>query len=368
MANDVLSVAEKYMKRRRFATAIKILEGRSEIYEDNFEYNIMLAISCLYAGDIGVASSYFQKARRIKLTDTRLLLGQAAIFLRRGDTDRALQYYLEIRENDPNNKTAKDAIEFIRVKGDYDTICRWVDSGRIEQFYPPLGTNPEKIALIVFPVIACLLGFLLVFFLVPGKKPYKKERLDLSVLELSIEEKKSAQERDLSKESIHYILSDKEITQGYEKALDYFQNNRDNAAQVEINRILNSNASNQIKQKAKILSGYLTEPTFDSISDVPSYNQVNENPLLYINTWVSWSGRVSDLILDNNSISCRLLVGYEKMKNIDGIVTLKFNTNPEIVSDLPLRVLAKISTDEEGKIYLQGKAIYQSIHDGLENK
>lgn len=368
MANDVLSVAWKYIKRRRFATAIKLLEGRSEIYEDNFEYNIMLAISCLYAGDIGVASSYFQKARRIKLTDTRLLLGQAAIFLRRGDTDRALQYYLEIKENDPNNKTADEAIEFIRTKGDYDTICRWVDSGRIEQFYPPLGFNPDKLLFILYPFIACILGIVLVLILSPGKKVVKTTRLDLSNLELTLDEKKSAQERDLTKEAIHYILSDKEITQGYEKALEYFQNNRDNAAQVEINRIVNSNASTQIKQKAKILSGYLTEPTFDSISDVPSYNQVNEEPLLYLNTWVSWSGRISDVQIENNNFSCRLLIGYEKMKNIDGIVTLKFDENQNIITDLPLRVLAKISADNEGKIFLQGKAVYQSVHDGLENK
>lgn len=368
MTKDVLSVAWTYIKRRRFATAIKLLEGRSEIYEDNFEYNVMLAICCLYAGDIGVASSYFQKARRIKLTDTRLLLGQAAIFLRRGDTDRALQYYLEIKEYDPGNKTADEAIEFIRTKGDYDTICRWVDSGRIEQFYPPIGVNPDKILFITLPIAACIMGIALVFMIVPAKKVYKSDRVDLSVLELTTDERKSAQERDLSKEAIHYILTDKEITQGYEKALDYFQNHRDNAAQVEINRIVNSNASAQIKQKAKILSGYLTDPTFDSITDAPSYNQVNENPLLYVNTWVSWSGRISDAKIENNVFSCRLLIGYEKMKNIDGIVTLKFDENQNIITDLPLRVLAKISVDDEGKIFLQGKAIYQSIHDGLENK
>ena len=63
--------------------------GEKEIYEDNYEFYLTLGIACLYVGDIGAASSYFQLARRIKLTDTRLLMGQAAIFLRRGDTARA---------------------------------------------------------------------------------------------------------------------------------------------------------------------------------------------------------------------------------------------------------------------------------------
>src|SRR5574344_1752879 len=148
MAKDALSLAWNGMKCRHFATAIKRLESRADVYEENFEYYLTLGIACLYVGDIGASSSYFQMARRIKLTDTRLLLGQAAIFLRRGDTARALQYYLEILENDPQNKTADEAVEFIRVDGKYDTICRWVDAGKIEQFYAPLGANPDRRAML----------------------------------------------------------------------------------------------------------------------------------------------------------------------------------------------------------------------------
>ena len=73
MAQDALTIAWRFMRRRKFATAIKLLEARQEIYEDNFEYYVILGIACLYVGDIGSSSSYFQRARKIKLTDTRLL-------------------------------------------------------------------------------------------------------------------------------------------------------------------------------------------------------------------------------------------------------------------------------------------------------
>ena len=79
MAKDALSLAWLDMRRRRFATTIKRLEAKKDIYDENFEYYLTLGIACLYVGDIGASSSYFQLARRIKLTDTRLLLGQAAI-------------------------------------------------------------------------------------------------------------------------------------------------------------------------------------------------------------------------------------------------------------------------------------------------
>ena len=95
MAKDVISRAWNCMCCRNFSEAVTILEAKSEIYENDFEFYILLAIAFLYIGDFGSASSNLQKARRIKMTDTRLLLGQAIIFLRRGDTKRALQYYLD---------------------------------------------------------------------------------------------------------------------------------------------------------------------------------------------------------------------------------------------------------------------------------
>ena len=361
MVQDALTIAWKFMRRRKFATAINILEARRDIYEENFEYYVLLGIACLYVGDIGSSVTYFANARKIKLTDTRLLLGQAAIFLRRGDTDRALQYYLEITGNDPNNKTAKNAIEFIRTRGDYDTICRWVDTGRIEQFYPPLGVNPEKIAAITIPAVCFVLGVALVFALLPRKNLYKGERRDLTELTLSADEKNNAQEKDLSGQTYGFILNDKQISKSYVAAMEYFQSHRDNAAQVEINRILNSNASVSIKQKARVLMSYLEEPTFDTLTDNPSYGAVESEPSLYLDTWVSWGGKVTNAVInENGSYTCQLLVGYETGEVVEGIVTVNFASAPNIMPDQPVKILGKITTQDK-KLVLEGRAVYQRI-------
>lgn len=365
MAQDALTIAWRFMRRRKFATAIKLLEARQDVYEDNFEYYVILGVACLYVGDIGSSSSYFQLARKIKLTDTRLLLGQAAIFLRRGDTDRALQYYMEVKENEPANKIALNAIEFIRTRGDYDTICRWVDTGRIEQFYPPLGINPEKVAAITAPCICFILGIALVLAFFPRKNYYRGERLDLTELSLTADEKSNAQEKDLSGQTYGYILSDKQISKAYLDAMDYFQSHRDNAAQVEINRLLNSNASLSIKKKAQVLMNYLEEPTFDTLTDNPSYKAVEAEPALYLDAWVSWGGKITNAVVyEDCSYSCQLLVGYESGEVVEGIVTVRFASEPNITPDQPVKILGKIST-QDSKIYLQGRAIYQSIKGGL---
>jgi tetratricopeptide (TPR) repeat protein len=363
MSRSVLDTARMLLKRRRFSAAITMLEGASDRYRDNFEYYLTTGIACLYVGDLGSANSYFQEARHIRTTDTHLLLAQAVMFMRRGDTDRAVQYYLDILDNEPGNKIALSALEFIRTKGTYETICRWADSGKLLQFYPPLGINPDIIIRIAVSACAGIaIGFLLVNVLRPRPSPASGPRADLSKFVLSVDEQRNAQEKDLTGAVYRYILSDKQIKKSYENAQVYFQNFRDNAAQVEINRILNSNASLSIRQKARMLMEYLSEPTFDSLTDNYSYEQVASDPNLYLGCWVSWSGRITNAVSQGQSYKCDLLVGYEDMKRVEGIAPLSFDEapSPPIEGDRPVKVLAKIGIDD-GKLSLDGRSVYQPV-------
>lgn len=370
MSQDVLTVAWKYMCLRDFSTAIKLLESKYETYENNFEYYLLLGTACLYAGDTGSAISNYQYARQIKLTDSRLLLGQAAIYLKRGDTDRALQYYMEIKENDPQNTIALDAIEFIRTRGDYDTICRWVDTGRIKQFYPPLGKNPKRVIknVIIISVLSIALIVAAVFTIraIPPTKHYwEGDRMDLKAFVLNSTESRKPQEQDLGNQSFRYLISEKEIKNCYESILRYFQERRDNAAQVEINRILNSNASLSIKEKAQTIMSYLEIPTFDSIQDVPTYAQVEKDSNLYLDCWVMWSGKISDAkVNEDGSYSCNLLIGYETGEKLEGVVTVRFSRDPNIATDVPVKILGKLLLDND-KVYIKGRAVYQSVKNGM---
>ena len=294
------------------------------------------------------------------MTDTRLLLGQAIIFLRRGDTKRALQYYLDVKDYEPSNKIADKAIEFIRHNNDFDEICRYFETGKIQQFYPPLGPNPHKKFYVIVPVVAFVLGVAMTFCFIP-KQNYNGKRKNLEALALTSVEKENLQEKDLTSQSFNYILSSKDISKSYKNAIDYFQSGNDNLAQREINRLLNSNASFSIKQKCQVLMSYLEVPTFDSLKDNFSYKQVAEEPLLYLDCWVVWSGRLSNSTVNpDGSYSCQLLVGYENMKTVDGIVNVHFDKEPALLSDQAVKILGQIDF-EDSNVVLKGKAVYQSV-------
>ncbi len=367
MGHSSLDIAKNLIKRRRFDSAINILESCEDIYAGDFEYYLSLGIAYLYADVPGKASQYFRNAREIKIKNSDLLLGQAVIFLRHGETARAIEYYLDVLEIDPGNLIAKSAMEFIRQNGDYTTICKWVDSGEIKKFYPPLGINPDIIR------NCLLLGFLLgIFFsILVIVNPFKSLKNLPTEIEakftLTAEEIKNPLQSNLSEEDYFVNLKANQVTHCFNLAKRYFAENRDNAAQVEVNKILNSPASTSIKSKAAELSSLFKEPTFSSLKDNFSYKQVFENPFLYDECYVLWDGSAANIVSKaDGNWSCSLLVNYipsEKKYVSDGTVQVDFdNSIPESKIDLekPVRLLLKIKI-ENGNIYFLGKGIHQQL-------
>lgn len=358
---NAIDTARRYMKCRKFADAISTLNAKRSSYEESFDFSYTLGLAFLYAGDTGSAAANFENARKIRLNDANLLLAQAVIFLRRGDTDRAVQYYLDILDLEPDNKNAKRALEFIRTHGDYEEICRWVDDGRIEHYYPPLGVNPLKVRNCVLALLCgAVFGAAAVFF---WPKNYFKStaRADLSALMLTSSERQALSDGG---NSASLNLSSAEINASYNKVAEYVQTYRDNAAQHEVNRILNSNASAAVKEKCRLITKYFEPPVFDTLKDNFSYEEVAENPLLYIDCYVDWSGRAANIVPGDNSLSCDLLVGYEDGKNLLGTIPLRFDflPHPEINAEKSVRVLGRLSS-ENGKVFLNVSSVYQSVKD-----
>lgn len=368
MSRTVLEKAHSLLLRRKFSEAISILEaGRApEIYKESFTYYMTAGLACLYLGDTGTAGAYFERARHIRMTDPTLLNAQAVLFLRRGDTDRAIQYYLDVLEYDPDNKTALAAMEFVKAHGSYEEIAKIVDSGEIEKFYPPLGLNPDIVKRIFWSVVAGIALAVVLFnsnkLSFFSNKVHFGKVAGLEGLYLTVDEQNNPQTKDMSGNVYRYVLNDKQILKSYENAVNYYGDHRENAAQVEVNRILNSNASDAIKQNAKIVESYFQEPTFDSLLDNYGYATVAQDPVLYLGCWVSWGGRITNAKAEGDSFQCDLLVGYETMERIDGFVPLHFEKAPypALDGERSVKVLAKI-TAKDGKLALEGRAVYQPL-------
>ncbi|MBB5218085.1 MULTISPECIES: hypothetical protein [Treponema] len=377
MARSAVERARALLKRRKFSLAITLLESYEEYYRDDFEFNLVMGHAFLYSGDFGSASSFYKRARNIRINDSELILGQAAIFLQRGDTQKAIEYYLDVLDIDPENAVAKAALDFIRDYGEYPVIVRWYETGKLQRFFPPLGLNPLIIikscaAGILAGIVlgAVIYGFASVK---PARDYIKGPRMNLSSLglELSSDERESALAQDLSGTVVHFMLSRQEANRAYDDAVMYFQDGRDNACRVEINRLLQSNVSAEFKGKVNVLESLLfpEPPTFDNLLDNVSYDTIvsSKVPELYEGCYVAWSGRISRAELhDNGDWSCTLLVGYENLENFDGYVQVNFSKglNPVPDGKKAVRFLGRVKFDD-GKLKLDGISVYQPLKDGV---
>ncbi|MBE6344285.1 MAG: tetratricopeptide repeat protein [Spirochaetaceae bacterium] len=359
-SQNVLKKAKKLLNSRKFSEVIMLLQGCESDYSYSVDYYYLFGTACMYLGDIGGASKKFNEARKISVIDTRVLLAQAVIFLRRGDVPRAIEYYLDILDKDPLNKTAIEAMEFIKTQGTPDVISQWVSSGKIKKFYPALGINPV-IPRTIFGITAFLaISITGLCFWIQYQKTKPLPRGDLTPYVLTVDERNNALQQDMSGSLYRYILTPRQITESYDYLLKCVTEYRDNAALVEINRLNNSNASALIKQNASMLMDKLSEPTFDTIKDNYSYEKVAEDPYLYINCWVSWTGRIANVSETDTTYSCDLLVGYENQKRVEGIVPLHFQSAMNIDPAYPIRVLGKLGVSE-GRLCMYGKSVYQPL-------
>ncbi len=403
MTQSVIQFARKLMKRRKFSRAISLLETNRKHYGGSYEYYLALGTSCLYVGDYGNAWNYYEEARKIKVQGTELYLGQAVILLSRGETDRAVQYYLDIQSMSPGNTVASDALEFIRKSNNnYDIIRACFDSGRIERFYPPLGMNPDIIRNCV--LVGLLLGFCISAGFVIGYfrsrpkpvKPVDPKTQFLQEMQLTEVERLSpsksyyqpvtdAHGEDSSgtqDPAGEVQLSDVEIKSSYDKALELVLKERDNAAHVELNRILRSNAAQSIKAKASDLlsSLYKKQPAFGTLKDNFSYKQVVQDPGLYDGCYVEWKGRIANPVQgDDGSITFDLLEGYDTKVFLEGIVRVYISEERtrqsidgtsvymmKLDTEKPIRILGCVQ--QAGDVFfLNGVSVNQPVKgDSLE--
>ena len=360
---NILAQAEKAYKARRFSKVISLLEPMVFEYKESFRFYYLLGVSCMYQNDFGGAESYLNRARRIKVNSPDLMVAQGALFLRRGEIPRAVEYYLEALEYAPNNSTAKKALKFIRKNSDREKIQKIIYSGKAKRFFPRTGLHPAVPGISIFALILVGCG---VFFGLNYKSilGLNGTRADLSAFVLSVDERSHPLETDLSSTNYRYILSSTEVAKLYSEAQTLFRQGKDNAVQININKLLSSNASTAIKYKANLLLEYLDEPTFEDFSNSFTYDDIKLDPYLYQNCWMILSGRISNVNITENVYFCDLLVGYENMKKLEGIVPVEIKQPITIDPTQPIKVLGKILM-KNGKLSLEVKSVYQPLQENM---
>ena len=358
MALSIISQGRKLLAYKKYDEVIRLLEPHVLEYRDSFAFHFYIGLAYLNLGVMGNAKDYFSIARKLKPNDPDLMAATAAMYLRRSDTRKAVEYYLRILSFRPSYAIAKKGLACIKKYDTAEAMGDFIRTGKIKSLYPmPRIIEFYKkyikigIALAFSLLVAVAVGLLINSLFRPA------ERENITALNLDpTENKKSIDMEGVYRE----VLTHAEVLSSYAQAQSHFQTFHDNLAQVEINRILNSNATFSIKQKATSLETLLKEPRIDTIKDVFSLTEVKAKPYLYNKCYVLWKGMPTNVQKTENNLRFTFLVGYDtKIKLEDKIdVLCDFVSNVDV--DKVINVLGQLQVMENDEIYLKGITIHQT--------
>jgi len=315
VAKKGLGEARKLFRARRFSDVIRLLEPEVFRYRENFDYFKTLGFACLYAGDFGGAFSYMSRAHQLKDDDPDVVLGIAAVHFRRSEQENALKRWLEVVEARPGNRVAQRGLDLLRKGMTPDALQEFIDSGRLRTLFPPL---PPRFS--AGPVLAVVLGVMALagisYLAAKFAAPRAAERPGVSVIEMPSDTTPLV---DVGPGQA-FTYTEGEVRRLFRNAKAELLGYRDNLAVVDINRILLSNAAPSVKERARLLKGFVTQPTFDTVRNTYTYADVRKQPLLYDGASVVWRGKVANLKSSRSAITFDLLVGYDQEKQLEGIV------------------------------------------------
>jgi len=353
MRSKTLKKASKLFQAGKYNKLLLLLEPQVFRYRQNFDFFYYLGISCLNTSDFGGGYSYLKRAIDIKPNDINTMAGLALVHLKRQENSEAIQLWFQMLDIDPNNKLAKRGLENLKKYSNQDEFLEYLDSGKFLNLLPGKKTVTPIIKNFIIILIIMVTGLTSIYFIYNKFLKSELSRPGISNIELT--KFGSITSKDIICE---YQYTDKELRKLFESIRKYFDNYQDNLAMREINRLLLSNADNDTKHKAELLSSYITVPGFTTLKTNYSYQDFLSEPKLYNNCFVHWKGRLSNLVITESLIMFDFLVGYDEKKVLEGIIPVTLNFGARIDSDFPIEVLGKIIETENGYI-IEAVSVHQ---------
>jgi len=343
MQGKGLREAQRLFRSRKYPEVIRALEPEVFRHRENAQFFVLLGLSCLHTGDFGGAQSYLTRASQLKESSV-VLLGLAAVALKKGQNEEALNLWLEVMDLEPSNRTAKKGMNILRKGAGSPALQEFLDAGRIKTLFPALPSRFrwQFLAVPVLAVLAVVLA--VVLFSMAGHAPDSARRGVASV-DLPPTVTRLAEEGSGST----IQLSEKEVYSSFQKAKKLLLQYRDNQAILEINRILLSNATPPVKERALALKGFVRVPEFSSFKDSFAYRDVSANPALYDGGFVAWKGKVANLRVSKDEIAFDFLVGYQEQKELEGIVPMVLRFPATLENGIALEILGAVSASS-GKL------------------
>lgn len=354
MAESLLQEAWNLYRRGRFSEALSSLEARVFQFREDPEFFRVMGLCCLRMGDWKGGETYLERSRQLDDAVHRdTLVGLMAVAARKRDYAEALKKGVELLDRNPDDKTAKKALAQLRTSlaapegapgPDAEALASWLPGYRKSRSGATkwLLRGLVAVLLLVGLVLGGWWGFILV-----APVP---EREGPSVPSLGWNE------TVVTTGDYTLNLTPEEVKLAWASAQRAFQNYQDSRARFEINRLLLSNASASVKERARALVAFLHKPDFSRPDDSSAYQDVKRQPLLYEGCTVRWRGVIANLVSGDHTITFDLLLGYQEGQVVEGVVPVELGFAALLKNSQVVEVLGRVAL-REGAWYVEGVSL-----------
>ncbi len=287
----------------------------------------------------------------------------AFIHIRRNDKEKAINALCDALDLNHNNKNAKNTLNYIREQG------RELSLGEDEFFDKLIPKEPflipvRQILVTLFILAAITLTSTAGYF------GYKKTRAYLTL-------RKMSERSDIYKvvlpdynpnilEVPHdskntYSYTEKQLKSLFELTKRLMVERQSVEAQININRIKLSNASEQVKFKVKILEDMIEVPDYATFQGSIDYDSYLKEKKVYQNIFVKWKGKIINNSVYKDRIVFDLVMGDDEKGIVTGIIPVLFD-KPVITSNNEIVIVfGRILTDKQGREYIHGYNVIRNV-------
>lgn len=337
-----LQLAQKLLKDKKYNQVINLLSPQVFLYRSNALFYFLLGFSCLRTNDYGGAYSYLKRGEDIEPGNLSIQLSLAVVYLRRREERESLKIWIAVLEKDPENQKALKGMELIKLAPENTDWAELVRQGRFDSLLPDIGYSfnfpviDVKWIILFLALIATsvLVLFVVLPFITTSQDQGRSITLDL--------DSTANQDPLLMERKDRYSLSNQELETSLETIRRSFSSYDDNAARIEINRLLMSNAPSSAKKQVDLLLSNLRTPDFTNFKTNFSYKQVASDPLLHEGVYVRWQGKIGAVNKSGDAQDFEFFVGYDSSTASEGKILVRSQGPSELQSGDSIELIGKV--------------------------
>lgn len=334
----ILKEAYRTFKRKQYVNAAVILEKSIQSFPDNPYPLFLLAVTRLYNGDFAGANTIMEKLQRVSPSYVSFLQLRAFMGLKSAvSREQAISVYLNALEKAPHDKMLLKGLrqcEDLNNFASFQKNCRLTDlvvikgpgviqmpevsfRSRRRAALPARGINKwvKITGILILLIAAVLTGLYIAGIHIPEGIRDRAIAIDsadaakIDMVDISGPGYGLLDRINRSPVMEFYTSPDVMIAE-FNEARRLMKRGEFNRAALILNRIINSNASQVVKEKCEFLVRFIIDSD-DRTYEKPDIKNIQEKPYLYRGSAFELEGKTANVKKFNNGTGFTLMVDYD---------------------------------------------------------